>query len=284
MTVAEGRAGRILVVDDDESLQQVLTLALRRERFDVATAGDGVEALEKLRAEPFDLVLLDLKMPRMNGFDVLKGLRADGASPRVIVMTADDTQEALIHAFKDQVYEYLNKPFHTTTLIEVAKRALSAPADSLAIEVVSARPEWVELLVPCSLDAADRVHNFIRRLEADLPQDVRESMGQAFQELLHNAIEWGGKLDPSRKVRISCIRSKRMLLYRIADPGEGFNLDELAHSAISNPAGSPIEHVLTREKKGLRPGGFGIFLVRQMVDELLYNEKRNEVVFVKYLS
>ena len=74
-----------------------------------------------------------------------------------------------------------------------------------------------------------------------------------------------------------------MLLYRIADPGPGFSMENLDHAAISHP-GNPIEHMEVRESKGLRPGGFGILMVRAKVDELIYNEKRNEVVFVKYLD
>ena len=57
----------------------------------------------------------------------------------------------------------------------------------------------------------------------------------------------------------------------------------LAHAAIAH-SGDPIEHMRVRESKGLRPGGFGILLVRANVDELIYNEKQNEVVFVKYLD
>ena len=75
-----------------------------------------------------------------------------------------------------------------------------------------------------------------------------------------------------------------MLLYRIADPGKGFSFEGLTHSALSNPPENPMEHSAEREKKGLRPGGFGLLMTREMVDELLYNEAHNEVVFVKYLD
>jgi len=83
-------------------------------------------------------------------------------------------------------------------------------------------------------------------------------------------------------VRIAYLRGRRMLLYRIADPGAGFNPEGLEHAAVSNPSSEPYGHMRAREEKGLRPGGFGLELVRQMVDELLYNEARNEVLFVKY--
>jgi anti-sigma regulatory factor (Ser/Thr protein kinase) len=98
-----------------------------------------------------------------------------------------------------------------------------------------------------------------------------------------NAIEWGGKLDPKRRVRIAYLRGRRMLLYRVADPGPGFRMEDLDHAAISHPD-DPIEHMRVREEKGLRPGGFGLLMVRAQVDELIYNEKQNEVVFVKYLD
>jgi len=147
-----------------------------------------------------------------------------------------------------------------------------------------AKPDWVELVVPCDRGAAARSQAVLGRLEADLPEDVRNSVGQAFRELLMNAIEWGGELDPTQSVRISYLRARRMLLYRIADPGHGFNFESLSHAAVSNPSDRPMEHAAVREEMGLRPGGFGLVLTRAMVDELLYNEAHNEVVFVKYLD
>jgi anti-sigma regulatory factor (Ser/Thr protein kinase) len=72
-------------------------------------------------------------------------------------------------------------------------------------------------------------------------------------------------------------------MYRIADPGPGFRIEDLSHAAILHPH-DPIAHMQVREEKGIRPGGFGLLMVRASVDELLYNEKHNEVVFVKYLD
>jgi anti-sigma regulatory factor (Ser/Thr protein kinase) len=207
------------------------------------------------------------------------------APPRVVVVTADDTPETLLKAVRGQADRFLRKPFAPAAIVDVVAEALgSPPAASLPIEVVSARPDWVELVAPCSLAVADRIQAFVMHLEAKLPEDIRESLGQAFRELLCNAIEWGGKLDPTRKVRISCLRARRMLLYRIADPGEGFDIERLSHAAISNPEGDPLQHAFVREEKGLRPGGLGLAITRTLVDELIYNEARNEVVFIKYLD
>ena len=274
---------RVLVVDDDRVLRMALSRLLA-ESYDVREASDGPEALAQAAAEPFDLVLLDIGLPGLSGLEVLARLNGDGHHPRIVMMTADDTPQTLLQAIRNQAYDYIVKPFPPSAILAVASKALAAPDDALKIQVLSARPEWVELLVPCSLDVADRLQNFVMRLDTQLPDAARESVGMAFRELLCNAIEWGGKLDPTRQVRIACLRSKRMLLYRIADPGQGFKLADLAHAAISNAPDRPLDHALVREEQGLRAGGFGIFLVREMVDELIYNEAHNEVVFVKYLD
>ena len=106
-------------------------------------------------------------------------------------------------------------------LLNVVHDALQTSDAPLAIEVISARPTWVELLVPCSRAAAEQIQPVIARLSADLEPEVIDSVVDAFRELLMNAIEWGGGLDPSRTVRIACVRTDRMLMYRIADPGPG---------------------------------------------------------------
>ena len=159
-----------------------------------------------------------------------------------------------------------------------------ASSTSLSIEVVSACPEWVELVAPCVLEMADRIQLFVMQLDTDLPAEVRESVAHAFRELMTNAIEWGGKLDPQRKVRIACVRSKHMLLYRIADPGEGFDIKKLKHAAINNPDADPLQHAIVREEQGIRPGGLGLMMTKSLVDDVIYNEKRNEVILIKYLD
>jgi CheY-like chemotaxis protein/anti-sigma regulatory factor (Ser/Thr protein kinase) len=274
---------RILVVDDDKTTRHVLRAVLNSAGFSTSVAKDGVEALRVLGTEAFDLLLLDVWMPRMNGLDLLAKLRTAKTRPRVVVMTSDDAPETLLKAVREQAFKYVHKPVESSALLETVRDALAAP-DVPPIEVISARPDWVELVVPCTREAAGRIEAFMGQLDANLAPDVRESIAYAFRELLLNAVEWGGKLDPSRTVRIACLRARRMLLYRIADPGPGFSIDNLPHAAIGQPPDDPIAHMHVREAKGIRPGGFGLLTVRASVDELLYNEQRNEVVFVKYLD
>jgi CheY-like chemotaxis protein len=274
---------RILVVDDDRMTRELLQQVLEGAGFSASVAKDGLEALKALRARPFDLLLLDVWMPRMNGLDLLAKLRTRKARPRVVVMTSDEAPETLLKAVREQAFKYVHKPVKAETLLEVVRDVLESP-DVPRIEVTSARPEWVELVVPCTREAVDRIQPVMAQLDATLAPDLRETIAYAFRELLLNAIEWGGRLDPNRKVRVACLRSKRVLIYRIADPGPGFDIENLPHAAISYGPDTPIAHMLVREEKGIRPGGFGLLSVKESVDELLYNEKRNEVVFVKYLD
>lgn len=273
----------ILVVDDDSATRRLLESVLAKAGFSVVVAADGREGVDRLRSCNFDLVFLDVWMPRMNGLEVLELMRKEQIASKVVIFTSDTTPETILHAVRQQAYRYMQKPLEPDKVLELACAVLAA-SPALPIEVVSGRPDWIELLVPCTLNAAERVHSFMAHLDADLSDDIRDSISRVFREMLNNAIEWGGKLDPNRKVRISYIHAKRMLLYRIADPGPGFSFDELPHAAISNPDDQPIQHIFVRQQEGLRPGGFGILMSRQSVDELIYNEAHNEVVFIKYLD
>ncbi len=276
-------AERILVADDDRTTRFAISSMLKKAGYAVTAAKDGAEALRNIQKKSFDLAFLDIWMPKLTGLEVLARVRAGESRPKIIIMTSDGTPESVLRAIREQAYEYLSKPFPPNEAVEVAARALKQNA-SPPIEVISARPHWVELLIPCTREAAERIQSFLMKLEADLPEDVRRTIGLAFKELLLNAVEWGGKLDPNRKVRIAHVRSSRMLLYRVADPGPGFSFKGLTHAAVGQPEDEPVAHVNVRDQLGIRPGGFGITMVRAIADELLYNEAQNEVIFIKYLT
>lgn len=274
---------RILVVDDDRGTRHILQTLLTNGGYETSVAKDGVEALKALERDHFDLLLLDVWMPRMNGLELLAQLRTRATKPRVVVMTSDDAPQTLLETVRENAFRYVHKPVHPPDLLNTVRQVLAAP-EIPPIEVISARPEWIEMIVPCTREAVDRIQPVMAQLEGKLAPDVREAIAYAFRELLLNAIEWGGQLDSTRRVRIACLHSPRMRMYRIADPGPGFKIEELPHAAIGQPPDQPIEHMRIREEKGIRPGGFGILSVRASVDELIYNEKRNEVVFIKYLQ
>ncbi len=282
---ATATARHVLVVDDDRAFRHAVTALLQKAGYATSQAGDGLDALRQLGDARVDLVLLDVGLPGMSGLDVLAEARRIPAPPRIVIITSDDTPGALMASFRGQADRFVRKPITPQRVVDVVREVLAvSAATTLPIEVVSATPAWVELVAPCSLDVADRIHEFVMNLDADVAEDTRESIGQAFRELLTNAIEWGGRLDPTRQVRISCLRTQRLRLYRIADPGEGFDVSTLPHAAVSNSPADPLEHARVREGLGLRPGGLGLLMSRALVDEVIYNEKRNEVVLLKYLD
>ena len=274
---------RILVADDDRTTRFAICSMLRKAGYEVTAAKNGAEALRKIHEGGFSLAFLDIWMPELTGLEVLTRVRADPNCPKIVIMTSDGTPESVLGAVREQAYEYLSKPFPPKQAVEVAVRALRQDSSG-PIEIVSAKPHWVELLIPCTRDAADRVESFLIKLDADLPDDQRHLIGMAFRELVLNAVEWGGKLNPNHKVRIAYVRSSRILLYRIADPGPGFNFKGLTHAAVGQPAEEPLAHISVRDQLGIRPGGFGIAMTRAIADELLYNEAQNEVIFIKYLT
>jgi anti-sigma regulatory factor (Ser/Thr protein kinase) len=134
------------------------------------------------------------------------------------------------------------------------------------------------------MQSATRVENVVEQLNKSLPFEFREPMRAAFHELLMNAVEWGGHLNREAVAQIDYLRTPKLVMCRIADPGKGFDPERLEHTEITIDPREPIAHSDVREKKGLRPGGYGIRLAKSLVDDLVYNQAQNEVAIFKYLS
>lgn len=274
--------GKILVVDDDPALFQVIEGALAREGHSLLRATDGRKGMELLAREMIDIAIIDYEMGGADRLEFLELARDARPDLRAIMITASGTPEAVLDALRKKVCDFLVKPFGEAEIRAAINAALdesSAPE----IEIISAEPHWVQLRVPCDLAAVPILQKLLTQLKADLPEDTREAIAYAFREMLNNAIEHGGKLDPTKYVEVLCVLLKRAIIYWIKDPGEGFDPSALEHAAVNNPAGDPFRHVSVRDEKGLRAGGFGILMADQLVDELVYNERRNEVMFIKYL-
>jgi CheY-like chemotaxis protein/anti-sigma regulatory factor (Ser/Thr protein kinase) len=275
---------RILIVDDDRDVHKLLVAAIKGSDRAIDNAYDGLEGLQFVEAAPYDLVLTDVNMPKLDGMALLERIRRIRPRTRVLVMTVANTPESVIRAIREQAFAYFSKPFTLNAIEEMVGRALASGASEDDIEVLSARPNWLELRLRCKLEAADRILQFLREMRTGIPPAEEENIATAFREILFNAIEHGGGSDPQNTVAITYVRAAKAILYRVRDPGKGFSFEKLPHAAVSNPVDSPLEHTKVREHLGLRPGGFGIFLTREMVDELIYNEAGNEALLIKYLS
>src|SRR5437763_2537082 len=134
---------QILVVDDDRVTRQLTRAALVKAGYGVGLARDGIEALARLRAKTFALVLLDVWMPRLDGLGVLERLAKMKAAPKVVVMTSDETPETVLKAIRRRANQYVHKPIDPAALVTLVRETLQRGVEP-PLEVVSARPDWVE--------------------------------------------------------------------------------------------------------------------------------------------
>jgi len=138
---------RILIVDNDEGLVHFLTRLFVKQGHEVASCTDGVSSLQRLKSEAFDLILLDYKMPGLNGLETLVEIKCAQIRTPVIVMTAYGTTETAIEAMKLGAYDYLLKPFDTEGLKRLAADALEV--NRLMKEIVSL-PSSVTKILPAA--------------------------------------------------------------------------------------------------------------------------------------
>lgn len=124
----------ILIVDDEEMMRNLLDKILSREGYKIETAVDGVHALEVLNEKKIDLIISDMKMPRMNGFELLKHVKADFSDIGIIIMTAYGDTYTVKDALLLGADEYITKPFKSYEISLVVERAywrlLSAQKES----------------------------------------------------------------------------------------------------------------------------------------------------------
>jgi len=116
--------GRILVVDDEKSMREILEIFLENEGYSVSVAANGELAVEALKKDIFDLVISDMKMPRMGGLELLKNVKENSPDTIFVVMTAFGTTESAVEAMKLGAYDYIQKPFQMDDIRLVVKNAL----------------------------------------------------------------------------------------------------------------------------------------------------------------
>jgi DNA-binding response OmpR family regulator len=123
---------RILVVEDDAPLASILVRALREESYAVDQAMDGQEAEWLAFENPYDLIILDLMLPRKNGLDVLKSLREGGVATPVLILTARDTKEDVVAGLDRGADDYLTKPFDLEELLARVRALFRRPNEGTA--------------------------------------------------------------------------------------------------------------------------------------------------------
>jgi anti-sigma regulatory factor (Ser/Thr protein kinase)/CheY-like chemotaxis protein len=271
-----------VAVDADAQVIGVLRSVLKWGEWDIVHVPDNATVLKLGQNKPLDLIITGARTSGSEDVDLLHKIRRVQPHIRLIILTDESTPADVIASMRDGAFSYFSRPFSNEALIEMVRMAVAEPAWDDGIEVISATPEWISVIVRCDTKTADRLVHFFQEI-SDLPDPEKGNVAMAFHELLLNAMEHGGKFDPEQYVEISYVRTRKMIMCRIKDPGKGFSIEEIKHAAINNPSYDPIRHALFREKQGLRPGGYGVLIAKHFVDELVYGEKGNEVLLVKYL-
>lgn len=272
----------VLVVACEDSQVKVLVSTILSS-WKLECARDNKEALALMEKSAFDVVITDQTRTGLEGVELLRKLRQARPHTRVIIVADRRNPADVIAAIRERAFSYFSKPLSMQAFEEVLQLAMESSAWEESIEILSGTDAWLRLSVRCDVLTANRLHQFVREF-LDLPEGDEDKVATACREMLLNAMEHGGRFDPERRIEIGYIRARRVVLIRIKDPGQGFSLKENLDTAANNPPDDPTFHMKHREAMGMRPGGYGILLAKNLVDELFYIEKGNEVLLIKYID
>ena len=278
MKRSDVKGERILVVEDDEDLSAILCRFLESEGFRADAVYDGESAVERIRRDCPDGVVLDVMLPRMNGFDVCQELKfhRDTNLIPVLMLTALGDRESRERGLWVGANAYVTKPYDPHDLVHKIRQMLEHRRELLEHKV-HAR---VELCMESDSRVREQLNDLLSDLFLITPLTEEEvhRIRYAVLEMTENAIEWGNRRQKELTVRIAYEVTDTSVRFVITDEGRGFDPQCLPHAACET---DPVSHLSIREKLGLRDGGFGIMISRGMVDEVRYNETGNQVTLIK---
>jgi len=133
--------GRILAIDDEQNIRHLIESEFTLEGFEVTTANNGPEGLKLLDNQPFDVVLLDIKLPRMNGIEVLRRLKQKSPTTEVLMITGYGDVKTAVESLKLGAREYITKPFKLDELLALVKQAIADSLDTAARGTQTGKPQ-----------------------------------------------------------------------------------------------------------------------------------------------
>lgn len=196
---------RVLVVDDDEGLRKALKgVLLSTQKYLVEEAFDGIDAIEKVKKQTFDVVILDVDMPRLSGLDALKQIKALNPETIVLIMTAFATLNSAVQAVKDGAYNYLAKPVSGDDLNLVLEKAVEA--HRLISNVAASAPVLMEQgrKIIGNTAQMQKVFSIIERVsKVDTPVLIRGASGTG-KEVVAKAIHFNSTRKDEKIVAVNC--------------------------------------------------------------------------------
>ena len=273
---------QVLFIGADPAASRPIAEALTAAHCTFECAAGDADALRWLRRQSFDVIITSPATSIEEDLALLEEMRRIRPGVKMILLAPEAAPEDVIAAVRARVYVCLSAPFYPAEIAEAALRATADTDWRHDIEVLSAHRDWVSLRVNCCRLTAERLLDFLGELRSELPEPDREELLMAFREILLNAMEHGGGFNPEQVVEVAAVRTARAIVFYVRDPGAGFRTDAIPHAAVSNPPDDPIAHMQRRLEQGMRPGGYGILVVRKVVDELIYSEVGNEVLLIKH--
>jgi anti-sigma regulatory factor (Ser/Thr protein kinase)/CheY-like chemotaxis protein len=276
--------GRLLVIRADQALSSDLRNGLASSGHEVEFCDGNVAAIKRLRERAIDVVVTDPTTTVGEDLALMGEISQVRPGIKIILLVPAASHDDIMKALQAHAFACFTPPLDLPEIVRMSRAALDAVEWRDGIEVVSALPHWLTLRVSCHLLTADRLVRFMSEQHSAIPERERDLLMTAFREMLVNAMEHGAGFDPEKVVEVTAARTKRAIVYHFRDPGAGFDQADLKHATESADPELLMETALRRAEQGMRPGGFGMLIVRQIVDELVYNERGNEVLMVKHLD
>ena len=205
---------KILVVDDEQSLREVLSIMLKRAGYAVTAVSDGEEAIEQLQKEIFDLVITDLRMPKVDGMEVLRAVKSASPETVVLIITAFATADSAVEAMKQGAYDYLTKPFQVDEVQLIIRNALEKrrlTTENILLKREMASQSSFAQLVGQS-EAMQKVFDVVKKVADSKSNVLICGESGTGKELVARAIHYNSVRSPLPFVAVNCSAVPETLL------------------------------------------------------------------------
>ncbi len=264
----------VLVVDDERDVLSTLSEILSELKLNPITAADGAEAMEKIKTRKIDLIITDLMMPTMDGFELIQRTRQLNINIPIAVISGHGEVKNVVNALSHGAYNFITKPFTIKEIENIVKRGLRLREFSLGTHrLLEGIRNTCEMEIPSYPHLLPSATLYIVRecqWRGMEDEAILSNISISVDELLNNALLHGNDLNESKKILVQLVFTQGTFSLSVEDEGEGFDYKNLVSEFSENAQALPTKR--------------GLFIVNYLMDELTFNEKGNRVTMVKYME